>query len=66
MWYLIKNLKYIIQVIIFSIYLTGYALECYVCDKQEKNHEKCLNTITTCEQEQDMCLSEIRWGCKYS
>lgn len=24
--------------------------------------EKCLNTIKTCEQGEDVCLSEIEWG----
>lgn len=38
------------------------SLECYVCDNQEDNSEKCLNTIKTCEQEEDVCLSEISWG----
>ncbi|XP_015517302.1 UPAR/Ly6 domain-containing protein cold [Neodiprion pinetum] len=38
------------------------ALECYVCQNQEGNIEKCLNTIKTCEQEQDVCFSEIKWG----
>lgn len=40
----------------------GLALECYVCDNQEGNVEKCLNTIKTCEQDEDVCLSEIKWG----
>ncbi|KAE9539865.1 hypothetical protein AGLY_005117 [Aphis glycines] len=35
------------------------SLECYVCTNQDQNHEKCLNTIKTCEPEEDMCLSEI-------
>ncbi|OXU28165.1 hypothetical protein TSAR_001494 [Trichomalopsis sarcophagae] len=38
------------------------ALECYVCKNQEGNIEKCLNTIKTCEQGEDTCLSEIKWG----
>jgi len=42
----------------------GESLECYVCTNQDQNHEKCLNTIKTCEPEEDMCLSEISWGCK--
>lgn len=38
------------------------ALECYVCANQTENTEKCLNTIKTCEQGEDVCLTEIRWG----
>lgn len=40
----------------------GSGLECYVCTDQEHNKEKCLNTIKTCEQGEDVCLSEIKWG----
>lgn len=42
--------------------LLGAALECYVCSNQTENTEKCLNTIKTCEQGEDVCLTEIRWG----
>jgi lymphocyte antigen 6 complex protein len=52
---------YYVLIILCTIHLSD-ALECYVCHRQEKNHEKCLDTIVTCEQEQDMCLSEIKWG----
>lgn len=45
-------------------HFSAAALECYVCTNQEHNKEKCLNTIKTCEQGEDMCLSEVRWGCK--
>lgn len=38
------------------------SLECYVCTNQDKNEGKCLNTIKTCDQEQDMCLSEVFWS----
>lgn len=44
------------------IRILGSALECYVCHRQEDNVEKCLNTIKTCEQGEDVCLSEIEWG----
>lgn len=43
-------------------HILGSALECYVCSNQTDNAEKCLNTIKTCEQGEDVCLSEIRWG----
>ncbi|XP_071451040.1 UPAR/Ly6 domain-containing protein cold [Hetaerina americana] len=39
-----------------------YAFECYVCANQSDNSEKCLKTIKTCEHDQDMCLTEVRWG----
>lgn len=43
-------------------FIIGVALECYVCSNQTENTEKCLNTIKTCEQGEDVCLTEIRWG----
>lgn len=49
---------------IFCHCLLGESLECYVCTNQDQNHEKCLNTIKTCEQDEDVCLSEISWGCE--
>lgn len=44
--------------------ISGSGLECYVCTDQERNGDKCLNTIKTCEQGEDVCLSEIKWGSK--
>ena len=46
----------------FVILFLGFALECYVCDRQDGNAAKCLKTIQTCEPEQTRCLSEIRWS----
>lgn len=37
-------------------------LECYVCENQEDNNEKCVKTIKTCDYGQDVCLTEIKWG----
>jgi len=45
-------------------FVSGSGLECYVCTDQEHNGDKCLNTIKTCEQDEDVCLSEIKWGSK--
>ena len=46
----------------FYFLLLVLCLECYVCDNQDGNTDKCLNTIKTCEQEDDRCLSIIRWS----
>ncbi|XP_017762322.1 PREDICTED: ly6/PLAUR domain-containing protein 6B [Eufriesea mexicana] len=40
----------------------SHALECYVCTNQEGNREKCLRSTKICEQGQDTCFTEIRWG----
>ncbi|XP_077291887.1 coiled [Arctopsyche grandis] len=49
-----------------SVFLLSYtichALECYVCDQQEDNNEKCTKSIKTCEQFEDVCMTEISWG----
>ncbi|KAG4074780.1 hypothetical protein HA402_006419 [Bradysia odoriphaga] len=55
--------NYILYFFVVSLlWSTCSALECYVCSNQTDNAEKCLNTIKTCEQGEDVCLSEIRWG----
>ncbi|XP_025194958.1 uncharacterized protein LOC112594408 [Melanaphis sacchari] len=56
-----NNLLSILALVTVIINLSE-SLECYVCTNQDQNHEKCLNTIKTCEPEEDMCLSEISWG----
>lgn len=33
-----------------------------MCDNQEDNKGKCVKSIKTCEQGEDVCLTEIRWG----
>merc|ERR1712029_1226992 len=38
------------------------SLECYVCNDQDGNTEKCLRTIKTCDHSHDRCLSIIRWS----
>ncbi|VVC92458.1 uncharacterized protein LOC126966555 [Leptidea sinapis] len=48
--------------VILNNYFKVDALECYVCENQEDNTEKCVKTIATCEYNQDVCLTEIRWG----
>lgn len=52
---LIKYTNYLISISVFG-------LECYVCKNQEDNNEKCVKTIKTCEYDQDVCLTEIKWG----
>ncbi|XP_055551710.1 uncharacterized protein LOC129734030 [Wyeomyia smithii] len=46
----------------FSLFNICAAHECYVCSNQTGNTEKCLNTIKTCAQGEEACLTEIRWG----
>ncbi|XP_064474799.1 UPAR/Ly6 domain-containing protein cold-like [Ornithodoros turicata] len=39
-----------------------YCLECYICERQDNNNEKCTATINTCDPGQERCLTEVRWG----
>lgn len=49
--------------IFITCYLSfSHALECYVCTDQEGNREKCLKSTKICEQHQDACFTEIKWG----
>ncbi|XP_075221230.1 coiled [Lycorma delicatula] len=54
----------VIQTIILltTFFIGGQCLECYVCLDQGDNSGKCKQTIKTCEQGDDMCLTEIVWG----
>ncbi|XP_030024722.1 uncharacterized protein LOC115443455 [Manduca sexta] len=54
--------KLFIFVAVLDLLTPAFSLECYVCDNQEDNNGKCVNTINTCESNQDVCLTEIRWG----
>ncbi|CAG0919673.1 unnamed protein product [Notodromas monacha] len=38
------------------------SLECYVCSEQEENIGKCGKAIQICDYEDDVCMTQIRWG----
>ncbi|KAL5006090.1 hypothetical protein ScPMuIL_017248 [Solemya velum] len=40
----------------------GTALECYVCQNQPNNRDKCVKTTIQCKEEQDTCRTHIKWG----
>ncbi|RWS20513.1 uncharacterized protein B4U80_08636, partial [Leptotrombidium deliense] len=40
----------------------GSTLECYVCNNQANNKDKCVETVKTCDGDDERCLSEVRWG----
>ncbi|XP_023246211.1 phospholipase A2 inhibitor subunit gamma B [Copidosoma floridanum] len=51
-----------LALLLATFFSIGNALECHVCTNQEGNVAKCLNTVMTCEQGEDTCLTIIRWG----
>lgn len=61
----ISPLKLVIWILIVNILLFAeltQALECYVCQNQEDNKNKCAETLKICDLQQEQCLTEIRWG----
>ncbi|XP_013412498.1 uncharacterized protein LOC106175175 [Lingula anatina] len=47
---------------VFSCLGVSSALECYVCEKQDTNMDKCVKTVKQCEPEHDTCSSRIQWN----
>lgn len=37
------------------------ALECYVCEQQEGNDDKCIKTVRMCQRYEDTCATLILW-----
>lgn len=52
----------LITVVIFTNIRESCQLECYVCQNQGDNKSKCVETVATCETNQEQCLAEVRWG----
>lgn len=48
--------------IILNFSRLSHQLECYVCQNQDDNKNKCAETVKICDLEQDKCLTEVRWG----
>ncbi|XP_052737517.1 uncharacterized protein LOC128198094 [Bicyclus anynana] len=59
---ILNNAVWIVAIISVTSIIKVTSLECYVCENQEDNTEKCVKTIKTCEYNQDVCLTEIKWG----
>jgi len=47
--------------VLLSLVTSTSQLECYVCQNQPDNKNKCVETVKTCDFNQDQCLSEVRW-----
>ncbi|XP_055333035.1 uncharacterized protein LOC129584748 [Paramacrobiotus metropolitanus] len=46
--------------------LNRLGLECYVCENQEDNYEKCISTVQLCDPEiHDVCSTNVRWGVTF-
>jgi len=40
-------------------------LECYACNRQDGNIDKCIKTTKQCEENEDICRSTISWERTY-
>ncbi|XP_014680929.1 PREDICTED: uncharacterized protein LOC106820851 [Priapulus caudatus] len=47
---------------LFTLFSTVLALECYVCEEQGDNFDKCVKTIQTCDPEEDKCITYVKWS----
>ncbi|KAK9504394.1 hypothetical protein O3M35_010734 [Rhynocoris fuscipes] len=58
-----ENYRFLISGLLFLFFIHScVCLQCYVCNNQDSNSGKCLNTVVQCNPEHDMCLTEIKWG----
>ena len=48
-------------VVLLGLPLYSLALECYVCEAQNNNNDKCVKTTIQCRQAEDTCRTQIRW-----
>ncbi|KAL4217118.1 hypothetical protein ACF0H5_023573 [Mactra antiquata] len=55
-------MNYLLKAACFlGLFALGSALECYVCNDQPNNRDKCVKTTIQCTQHQDTCKSFIEW-----
>ncbi|CAF2871876.1 unnamed protein product [Rotaria sp. Silwood2] len=47
--------------VVFISFHSVNGLECYVCEQQEGNNDKCIKTVRMCAREEDACASLILW-----
>ncbi|XP_076439309.1 UPAR/Ly6 domain-containing protein cold-like [Babylonia areolata] len=58
----INTMSVQLQILVFlGVISCGFGLECYVCDGQFDNKDKCIKSSVQCTQSQDTCLTHIRW-----
>ncbi|KAL3853958.1 hypothetical protein ACJMK2_013262 [Sinanodonta woodiana] len=50
-----------ILVSFLGLVATATALECYVCQEQPDNRDKCTKTTIQCRQNQNACMTRIKW-----
>ncbi|CAF3151049.1 unnamed protein product [Rotaria sp. Silwood2] len=53
------NFIYIFFLLILSFLSVTNGLECYVCEQQEGNDDKCIKTVRMCQRYEDTCATLI-------
>lgn len=43
----------------FFFFKVSQALECYVCEQQEGNDDKCIKTVRMCQRYEDTCATLV-------
>ncbi|KAH3821958.1 uncharacterized protein LOC127831851 [Dreissena polymorpha] len=54
------NLLYF-GIVLAGLISLGSALECYVCNDQPNNQDKCVKTTIQCKKNHDTCRTYIHW-----
>ncbi|XP_071112135.1 UPAR/Ly6 domain-containing protein cold-like [Haliotis cracherodii] len=44
-----------------GLFSASLALECYVCENQGDNRDKCVKTTIQCRENQDTCMTRVHW-----
>ncbi|XP_071149583.1 UPAR/Ly6 domain-containing protein cold-like [Mytilus edulis] len=50
-----------VLIVFLALPAFSIALECYVCEAQNSNKDKCVKTTIQCRQEEDTCRTQIKW-----
>ncbi|XP_046543800.1 uncharacterized protein LOC124253990 [Haliotis rubra] len=46
---------------LLGLFSASLALECYVCENQADNRDKCVKTTIQCRENQDTCMTRVHW-----
>jgi len=51
-----------VLIILYASISIVSSLQCYACQGQDNNRDKCVTTAIQCLQGQDACKTTVRWG----
>jgi len=50
-----------LTIVSLTLLKSAEALECYACENQDSNKDKCIKTTKQCEEHQDICKTMVAW-----